>query len=941
MESEENVAPALQPGSTQAGVPVPQGENTASEAAAEATIQEKSLASYFPADTCIYLEIDDIPAALENFNNSALGKLWAEPGVQAFLKKPLGKLEYRLSEGIFELSNHLFQGFEGIAPLLQERVAIGILFDPEKALGDAYAVMLAAEVSEELGSNLMISKLKSSYAGTNNIVTVKDGIAFLVIEYREGKNLLDFVEGKADSNKLNVNQQFLDTIAKLGKDPDLVAYCNSAIFAKSFQQEARLDQVEVGHPEADYHRMMTSLDAFGLFDFDCLGFSLTPDLSGYLTRTVVNSPSLQTGNSKGVFSFINNKPISEELLKAIPQDIISFNASRLNLDQLGRLGRAAGWAFGMDPQQMNNLFNLQILNRTGYDLERNIIAHLGDEIACICIDPEILAGVPYLGLNNMVAVMRVKDPKLVKNNLNTLARIFSFYLQNSGKGSGSFIMKRGEVVVRGVKIIYGGVLAPCFAMVDDLLIVASSPYAARLVIDTINGASPSIQEDEEYKQALTRLDTEGASAISFARKLDPYRNAPALGMFSPVMVASTGMSLIQASNPQEEALQRECVDKLLQASAGLAIFCSQNHEYPYSLGDIEEFMPDWLGNKDVYHCNTATYRYLGGPFATRADDDMVINWCRYSHPPGGYNVLYKDGHVGFMLPDELAAEHKRSSNLCLRENIEFNHNPPDTDGIELRFDPYSQRRAEDLNPFALLHDNPEAIEELLTTFELYRLPAKRTITKNLFPAAGIRKVDGTTLVFESHAPFPLLHAGGANNLTAASLYLADRFLTGKSQAEPDYDLEANQQKLEKLGQGLGQFFAKYNRMPARPKDLWKDGQGVIPDKEAFACPSRPKIGGGQWRSDYILLPVAQMATRDNTIIMVDKPLNLPAMGCCLYLDGQVEVVRADSDDTYARFVNALILNKNRELIRSLAPKCCNGDDGVYEYKDEPQAVDVF
>lgn len=189
-------------------------------------------AELLPADTLVYLELNDVSRSGERWRETALYKIWQEPEVQAFMERPLAAISENIGEEMTETPD--FTGFEGgwlaVHSFDEELPAamIGLRLDQNDTEGvraliaDAWQTLRmnypagVADVESYRGTEIEM------YATPEFEVTAAELNGWYLVSLDRAllEDVLDAVGGGASGPRLAGDPVFRDVMAPLPVEPE-------------------------------------------------------------------------------------------------------------------------------------------------------------------------------------------------------------------------------------------------------------------------------------------------------------------------------------------------------------------------------------------------------------------------------------------------------------------------------------------------------------------------------------------------------------------------------------------------------------------------------------------------------------------------------------------------------------------------------------------------
>jgi hypothetical protein len=226
------------------------------------------------------------------------------------------------------------------------------------------------------------------------------------------------------------------------------------------------------------------------------------------------------GPRKGLLSVLDGAPVTDEMLSVIPRGATVAGVGRFDIGKFVAAIRAGVAEF--DPQaghQVDAALD-QVRQRIGLDIERDVLAPLGDQWAYYS-DP-LTGGKGFAGFT---MVNRLKDPAKAEAAFVRLMKLLNdFVAQQLSQTPVKVAFK--QTTVKGLTIHYLAVplVSPAMAIADGNLYVAMFPQTIAVAAEHVRTKSPSILQNESFVAARKQVTGGGnGSGLQF---VDLPRTAP-------------------------------------------------------------------------------------------------------------------------------------------------------------------------------------------------------------------------------------------------------------------------------------------------------------------------------------------------------------------------------------------------------------------------------
>lgn len=246
----------------------------------------------------------------------------------------------------------------------------------------------------------------------------------------------------------------------------------------------------------------------------------------------IAAPAPRTGLISAIFDM---KPLSDELLKTIPQTATMMSAGRFDFARL--LGEIRTFAGKLDPRAVEEFDNVmaQAKQATGLDIQQDVLTALGDEWAVYTATNtggNSIAGVTL--------VNRLRDPAKAEASLLKLEQLANDAMAKQMRGEKEPRIAFQTTKMGGLTIHYLGVplVAPSWAIKDGTLYVALFPQVLSAAVEAAGGKS--ILDNAEFQALRKRLGVDSSQGITF---VDLPKTAPeGYGMVLALVRLLTGTS---------------------------------------------------------------------------------------------------------------------------------------------------------------------------------------------------------------------------------------------------------------------------------------------------------------------------------------------------------------------------------------------------------------
>jgi hypothetical protein len=226
------------------------------------------------------------------------------------------------------------------------------------------------------------------------------------------------------------------------------------------------------------------------------------------------------GPRKGLLTMLDGAPLSDEMLSLIPRTSTVAGVGRFDFAKFFGAIRAGVAEFDSGAAQQVDEGLGQVRQMIGLDIERDVLAPLGDEWAYY-IDP-YTGGKSFAGFT---LVNRLRDPKKAETSFVRLMSIVNEFAAQQLKQTPVRIAFK-QTTVKGVTIHYLALplVSPALAVADGNLYVALYPQTVAVAAEHVKTKSPSILQNDAFVAARKQVSGGGnGSSLQF---VDIPRTAP-------------------------------------------------------------------------------------------------------------------------------------------------------------------------------------------------------------------------------------------------------------------------------------------------------------------------------------------------------------------------------------------------------------------------------
>lgn len=513
--------------------------------------------------------------------------------------------------------------------------------------------------------------------------------------------------------------------------------------------------------EAEGNRELTpvlqALKAMALLDIQALGQSIEAAPPGFTDRFHIVSSAPE----EGLLGLLGSEPISEDMLKLVPASARFVAAERIRMDSLMALIRKAVTAAQvMPPEQIDGMVQMATA-QIGFNPETDFFNSLGDEALLFAIDPQEVGGLPLMGINGLVGIVKIKDRAKVEKAMGILTKIGLQAANQAPIPSQPLKVRRGDHSIRGIKLL-SGVLAPCYTLTDKYMILSTGPHGVVAALEAMAGNQFRLMDQDDFQKALKRVG--GKMGVGLQYNARSSFTMPGGDLMSASMLG--GMLLPALSRARNAARKANDMNSLAQIGKATIMYSSEQYydKYPASLADLYDDGEGIIGDPKalVSAKDGQGFHFLRMKDIQFPPAGAMIAWTAKGSHDDGRNVVYGDSHVRFLKEAQFKEGLEETKALLKKKKIEFEILAPWTPPGLPATGPMPS-----VTFFDDLEKNPEQmVQWVLDTFKLYKLPPASIFNKHLYASAGVMERTETGLVFLSHGPLPFGNGMSGQNVSS-------------------------------------------------------------------------------------------------------------------------------------------------------------------------------
>ena len=356
------------------------------------------------------------------------------------------------------------------------------------------------------------------------VKVIDDGkLVGLLVGYDDEKAAL---AGGGDTKALRDDASFKRALGQVVQNPVATIYVDVRKVLKQIDSAMR----KAGAQESDRKQFAQVRDALGIGQMTQLIAACGFDGKDWGSQAFLGVPAPRSG----LFALLEDKPLSDDLLSAIPRTSTMAGAARFDLSHL--LGTIRKTVNQFDPNASGQLDQAlgELKNQSEVDLEKDILGTLGDEWAYFS-DPNSGGR----GVFGLTMINRMKDSARFEESMLKFEDFVAKQVDdNIGPTPMPVHIRFHEVKTDGLTIHYLGVpfVEPCWAIKDGTLYAGLYPQVISAAAKNAGRNGQSILQNERFVDLRKRLGGEKATSIQF---LDLQQTAPdAYGLWLLITRAS-------------------------------------------------------------------------------------------------------------------------------------------------------------------------------------------------------------------------------------------------------------------------------------------------------------------------------------------------------------------------------------------------------------------
>ncbi len=477
-------------------------------------------AATLPAETLLYVEVDDLGGIEQRMKESALGRIWAEPEVQQFVKglsQSFGAGIAAARGGFDPLAMFGLQmsDFEGIGVRQVAFAVVGVQFERPPFIDavlsvefrgggeKAKKIVLAAKQAIETFIGLGFSE--SDVNGKKVFTAAPMGIEFC-FSAEEGRFLLTTGRARMEHSLaaapagggLAASPRYRKIVERMGAQRrGLFCYFDAAQ-----AMPLALNAVRLHGSAKGAERAAAVMRTLGLDAVEAVALADIPD--GAEMRTEV---AITMSERRGLFALAAPGRVNHRFARYVPADTMLYGASRQDLD--GMIGSIVKLVDAFEPGSLGEWERLlaRYNGALGIDIRNDLLRSLGEDWAAYLDVPQQGGLIPDFAL-----FASVKNREALERALDALAKgvpaAAALHGERSARQAPKVTLR--ECQFRGQRIRFAELcgpsgepipVAPSWAFVDDAVLFALFPQTIKHVLTE----RPSLAAGPRMRGPIARL----------------------------------------------------------------------------------------------------------------------------------------------------------------------------------------------------------------------------------------------------------------------------------------------------------------------------------------------------------------------------------------------------------------------------------------------------
>jgi hypothetical protein len=483
-----------------------------------------------PRDTLLYAHVSSVPDLIAAFNETNFGRMINDPQIKPFMQGALETANNMLTQ----VKERTGMSIEELAKLPQGEISFALLpRDPNGTKTEGLDMAIIVDCGDSIIAARKVSdKVRGGFedAGYRVRQEAIDGFAVSLYEYGNGNSpafvLFERDNTMAVCSGMDVAKFLLarwtnggdDCLAENGDFVAAMDRCRGVkdetpqvtFFADPISMARELSR---GNPGAQIALAM--LPALGLDGFLGVGGSLvlaTEDFDSIFQIHVL----LQSPRS-GVLDLVAMDAGDDTPPPWMPADVASYLSVHWNFEDFFAKGTKLGDNF-MGEGAMANRVNDRAIRTLGVDFQHDLMPYLtGRLLHLTWFERPVRLGV---GANTMVAA-QLTDAKAFAPTFDKILARFGNTIEKKTYSGVAYYQTAGQYGPDDIRP------RPCFALLDDWVLVADRPSIMEHILVRRDGGSDRLASDLEYKLVASKIGRQPGGKtpglLSFSRPEESWK----------------------------------------------------------------------------------------------------------------------------------------------------------------------------------------------------------------------------------------------------------------------------------------------------------------------------------------------------------------------------------------------------------------------------------
>ncbi len=308
---------------------------------------------------------------------------------------------------------------------------------------------------------------------------------------------------KAES-PLSARKEFTEAIAQVHEDPLASAYVDGDGLLQTIDL-----LIHAGGDAQAIKSWPKIRDALGLAGLKRIAWSSAFDGADFGTRAFIEAPAPR----KGILALLDNRPLPDDLMKAIPKDATLVAAGGFDLTRVLAEARAAAKAIDPNAAQMLEKGIAAGSLMLGANMEKDLIDPIGPHWAAYA-SPSVGGN----GLLGMTIVNRLDDPAKAERTLGLLEMLTNNMIgmeMRKQKDAPRIAFRQAKADGMTLHFLPVPFVSPAWAVKGQNLYFAAFPQIVATAANRATNAKDSILDNEAFTKARARLGGEKATGVQW------------------------------------------------------------------------------------------------------------------------------------------------------------------------------------------------------------------------------------------------------------------------------------------------------------------------------------------------------------------------------------------------------------------------------------------